>query len=668
MSKKRSAILATSVSVLALGFSAAALASNVNGENSFHHTTTGWTQTVSINPGQTDNGGALTTVSGSNPNATASVTGGTAASSYIGASHLIGAYRERVFITPGTGTGDANVNILVPGAPSALAATIGVHATANAHKNNSAGGTSAFASATAAINTGVYQLGVTNRGSVAIDLTNHGNINIDVNAHANNGTSTSSFGGHGASANATLGNGIVQTGSAPVSDTLTLTNTGNINIHANAYANAYDVSAARSSGFAINATASAYAGASAQAHIGNGILQDASSSPVDTAGLTNSGTINIYSYANATASSAYAYGHVFENNFGQASAYSGAAARATLQDGIKQNASGNTSATVSLTNSVGGYIGIGATASANAYSDAAAHALASGSHANATAYSGAVAYAGITDGISQTATSAAPSVTLTNSGTIEINVTANAHSNNGHSVATASAYDFNGQARGFAGAYATATIDNGIYQSAVGNISAPSDAVSDTLTNSHTIRITASASGVAYSEYANAHAHPINLLGSQNVYANATAGAVVKANIGGGGTSATQHGAGIEQSASGNTPSVTLTNSGAITIKAFATAYAHGYDTALSYANNHAGGSGYSKSYAGAYAYATADIGIQQNATTPAKVLASAQLTNNKNDTITIAATAYANQTAGNLLHPGASAFKPSSKPRQPNC
>ena len=181
-----------------------------------------------------------------------------------------------MFITPGTGTGDAFVNILVPGAgstPSVPTATIGVHATANAFMRTTGGTTGNYASAYAAINTGVYQLGVTNRDSVSINLTNHGNINIQANAYADNGASTTnSYGGHGALANASLGNGIVQTGSAPVSDTLTLTNTGNINIHANATANAYNVHGENGSASNTFVSATAYAGALGRARIGNGIL------------------------------------------------------------------------------------------------------------------------------------------------------------------------------------------------------------------------------------------------------------------------------------------------------------------------------------------------------------------------------------------------------------
>ena len=566
-----------------------------------------------------------------------------------------------MFITPGTGTGDAFVNILVPGAgstPSVPTATIGVHATANAFMRTTGGTTGNYASAYAAINTGVYQLGVTNRDSVSINLTNHGNINIQANAYADNGASTTnSYGGHGALANASLGNGIVQTGSAPVSDTLTLTNTGNINIHANATANAYNVHGENGSASNTFVSATAYAGALGRARIGNGILQDASSSPVDTVGLTNSGDINIYSYANAHASSAYAYAHVSDNFVGAAEAYAGAAGDAGLNYGINQNANGITSATVSLTNSAGGFIGIGATANASNNSDATAHAHATGVYEFASAYAGAAVYAGIIDGISQTATSATPSVTLTNSGTIEINVTADGYSDRGRSVATASAY-FDAHALAFAGVYATASIDNGIYQSATGAGGNTALPVSVTLTNNDKISIKAAATGLDFNHYAEAHGYSNNIsLGDRSVFGAAIAADVIKANIGGGGTSDTQHGAGIGQYASGNTPSVTLTNSGTLTIAAVASAYAHGFDTGLAYASNQGAGSASAGAYAGALAYATVDMGIQQRAVTLLDRLASATMTNNAGSKITIAATAYAEQTAGNLLHPGASAY-----------
>ena len=132
-------------------------------------------------------------------------------------------------------------------------------------------------------------------------------------------------------------------------------------------------------------------------------------------------------------------------------------------------------------------------------------------------------------------------------------------------------------------------------------------------------------------------------VGGRNIYAVATAGEVVKAFIGSG--SGTASGAGIEQIASGNTPTATLSNTGAININVVANANANGLNEAVTRSDGQLGGSAYNKSYAGGWAYATAHVGIQQDANTGANKVATDALTNYAHGTIKIGATAHANQT-----------------------
>ena len=375
-----------------------------------------------------------------------------------------------------------------------------------------------YAFADAYIESGIYQYASANSGVASVDLTNSGELNILALA-----TAYASDGNGNADAEAWIeGAGIYQSASGDYGDGhVDLTNdlTGTLNIVAGA-----------------TATGSSYAQASAT--LSTGISQEASAysyggedQRTATAGLTNSGTINIVAsaYANGTGEDADAYA----NNY----------------YGIEQNAyAEDGDATVDITNS--GTLNIVAQATANANWDA---------YASAT----------INTAISQSATAYGYDVeanaVVNNSGTLNIIAEANAVGD----WASVDAY-----------------MDTGIYQYVY---SSGGNATGD-VTNSGTLNIKsvgnaeatdwnayayASISAYAinqdvYTDYGDASANLTNT-GTINLVAAATATAYSFASA-----SAYLHG-GISQSAtaygSGVNASVDLNNSNTLNIVAQANAY-----------------------------------------------------------------------------------------------
>lgn len=532
-------------------------------------------------------------------------------------------------VTLGNGEGDSiNVSSLANAGADWAAAYANAYASISdsAYANAFAG-----ADAHAGIGNGIYQYASASSesGAGTVGLTNAGLIDVDATATANAdnvfasayATATSDAGAYasaGANAYANIENGINQQAYGATAG-VTLSNSGTIDIAAAATATSYsaDALADANANSWVYADASATAGASAGAYIGNGINQYASTSGgAATVGLTNDGLIDISAVANATGDNAFASAGAYANDWeANADAYAGASADAYISKGINQEAYGST-AGVTLYNS--DTINIAAVAEAAAYSaDAQAGANAyTGADASATA--GAEAYAGIGTGIYQYASAEGGTATvgLTNDGLIDISAVAVATGDNASATANAYAGWYGSDAEAKAGAYADASIENGINQQANG----PTAGV--TLTNNDTINITAAATAYADSAHANATANNSWFSGS---YANAFAGADASAYVDSGIYQAANGGYG--ESGSG---SVTLTNIGLIDISAVA--HASAYNASASVTSY-----GYGDADAGAYASAYVGTGIYQQAYGQA-----AEATLGNSGTITVAAEAGA--------------------------
>ena len=430
--------------------------------------------------------------------------------------------------------------------------------------------------------------------------------------HSHNADATASA---GAFATGYIGTGINQYAEGPIAN-VSLTNSGLIHIEAqgladNTYATAYANAAASN-----YANAYALAGASAVAAVDNGIYQSAyvlNSNSHDSAlvKITNNqtGTIDVTAYAAAFNGYANARAKASEaqeeGGTQYAVSFAGARAKATVggstsssNAGIYQYAQGNSNNSVELTNS--GTIQILAIATAGANSAQAGANANFGTannfaqQANATAFAGARASATVYDGIYQGVENGGGTVKLTNSGSIYIEAVANASAV--HAVATGYAGNAeSAYANVGAGALAHASVAYGIYQYADGN------SPSASLTNSNIITIGAFANATSYQASATAHG-----TGSYD-YLAAHAGAIAFADVG----------TGIYQYAYSSSPSVTLENQagGVLTIKA--KAVANSYDNPQAYIFNdhtHTSNDTYANAFAGALAEARVDNGIYQTA------------------------------------------------------
>ena len=672
LSKKYAAILATGASILAIGISAPAYANapnpqNTGGGRDYHlyklsavnnPNHANYTPTITIEA-NTVTGGLADATNGGNGiagAATANIQGGiTATASSTGLGANIGAYVQDAYVTaePGaTGFGNLHLHLNVAGssevgglAPAqlnvnanAFAVTDGSHRTAYAYAN---------------IRTGVDQYGAP-FGTMSADITNNGGITIGAQATA------SAVEVGSATAHANLNIGIRQSGDAN-NETLSLTNTGTIVLSAYAKANANHAATFESAiGFA-----SQSAGATAYAHVGVGIEQDAFGF-APSASLTNSGSIGVYASAYGTAYAAHAGNAATASESANADSLSSGAGRASINIGIQQLADGTESSTsISLTNNSKGNITIGAFGQGVGNSNYGS-AYAGGYTAHAAVSAGATGLAHVGIGIQQDASEAAGTVGLANSGYIGVYADAVASNNYDatevgakQAFASASASD-NAVAQSYAGARARGTVSTGISQSLTNGSafatqefgSSPPANLTVQLTNYANASIYIDATGYARSFGGTAYGYAY-VVGLGNVaHAIATADAYGSGSI-------VQ---GIAQSATGRgAPSVTLTNSGAISIRATGTAYGtfmEAYALAASPWNSRA------QALAGAVGYGAVITGIDQLAsagnytqvthswtgvesstsyfTNYYPAVASVSLNNNEGGSISIDATGYA--------------------------
>jgi trimeric autotransporter adhesin len=347
--------------------------------------------------------------------------------------------------------------------------------------------TSSAANANATIGIGIYQQATSSVGnsSAIASLTNSGDLGIYATAIANASTS--------GKANASINTGIYQTANTGGSATVVLTNTGDLNIQARAAA-----------------TGSALA--SATAFVGSGISQQAYNADETVASLVNSaGTMRISADATATANSGTAN------------------ADAQVGTGIYQYATGGADISISLKNSADLFI----RANAKAY----------GSTANANATVGGTAASGA--GIYQIASGGTTMLALLeNTGTLDLNAFA--------------------LAIGEDNANAEALVNQGIWQSVSGNTASVVDANAvANLTNSGTIRVNAIALAGGDATSSSGGDIQITDFASTSAAATATAG-------------------GIRQTVTGGI--ARLTNTGDINVYAYAEAIASGAAGAQAYA------------------------------------------------------------------------------------
>ena len=575
----------------------------------------------SVLAGTIAGGGALAQTTGSN--AQAIVEGATTASSTAGVSY-VGEYKQAGFIQ-GTGRGNLDMHLHVAGADSVhelAAAEINVKAFASALATSGHTRVSAYAH----VQTGVSQFGspLGPNSLVTAAITNDGAINVNATANA--------FGRSGARGSATataaIGRGIFQSGDG-VNNVLSLTNNGSIKIQAQARAvasHAFSSEAFVNAGVSGNAAVYQSAGATASAHVAQGIFQNANGHLSPSASLTNTGTINIYATATATAGHASAYNHANAHNSATATDFVGAGAHASIGNGIDQAAAGTTQGALSIT--------LGNTHNINV--DAKARAVATGAYAGAnaggqdnsstvhpnnaygTAIADAEAFAHIGSGIDQHGFNAPGMVGLTNTGSIGIHASASAFMNTSSGFAHSHSYANGRQnvvSQSYAGARVQGTVGVGIDQSIIFGPTSTSVAQTDysyrvapvtiSLTNGSTESggtISIGARGYAQSYNARADAFAsADGTGNAHARANGTADAYASATIG----------TGINQRAQGGAPSVALTNYGTIRIKALATATGStNYAVVTAYSNGYA----QAQAVAGDVAYAAVQNGIHQAA------------------------------------------------------
>lgn len=384
---------------------------------------------------------------------------------------------------------------------------------------------------------------LTNSGQIQIRAgANASGVNGGATAYATNASVDHATAYAGASAHAVLQNGIEQVGLGSGA-TISLANSGTLNVSAVASSLSTKGHAAAYASSASSAFANARAGADAKATLYQGIVQRTGSlGGTDT--LTNTGLITIAALAKATSYSAHATAYSLNGANGFAAANAGANAKAYVDNGISQLAEGPTP-TATLTNGPAGAINIQAAVTANAYSPAAyAHAVNNSASNSAFAFAGAQATAYVGNGIGQTANGGTATLGLTNAGIINVLATAAA---NEHGVAVAQ--DAGSVAFTSAGAYAFATINQGIFQNGLS-------------TNGAAVTLTNSAGG----------AIKVGVLANANGNPQADARAVLNYGV---------YQTGYTSGAASN-PTVTLTNSGSLALSAGAdavgrTALANGY-------------------------------------------------------------------------------------------
>jgi trimeric autotransporter adhesin len=388
------------------------------------------------------------------------------------------------------------------------------------------------ATATATVNTGIYQ-GAYKASTNIASLTNSGELKIVAFAKAVNTSNV-------ANANATIGYGIYQQATSNVgtsSAIASLTNSGDLGIYATAIASAqvtgkanasidtgiYQTADAFGSATAVltntsdlkiqaRAEATGLTLASAIASVGSGISQQAYNGDNTVVSLVNSaGTMRISADATATASSGTAN------------------ADAQVGTGIYQYATGGADISISLKNSADLFI----RANAKAY----------GSTANANATVGGTAASGA--GIYQIASGGTTMLALLeNTGTLDLNAFA--------------------LAIGEDNANAEALVNQGIWQSVSGNTASVVDANAvANLTNSGTIRVNAIALAGGDATSSSGGDIQITDFASTSAAATATAG-------------------GIRQTVTGGI--ARLTNTGDINVYAYAEAIASGAAGAQAYA------------------------------------------------------------------------------------
>ena len=641
LSKKYAVMLATGVSVLAMGISAPAVAgpnpNNFGGhlQSNTPTTLTGsdnapYTATILIDAGYNHPGGSSVTgsVTGTgsfaHPTAIATVTGALATSAVN-----FGAFVQRAVISKtalATGTGDITLHLNVAASTESRPAaviSVGAHAQASATTLDN----SAYAAAH--INAGVDQFGAP-VGQLSGYIANSGTIDVHADA-----TAYGSLSGGGSFAGASIGSGIVQhsTGVNTTNDAFSLTNANTIDINARASATAFQPSATEVSyGVGGGYHASAYAGAFASGYVNAGIVQiGLGNNP--SADLANSGLIHVGAQATAAASSGYAWTHANATDDALAYSYTGAKAVAGVGVGIVQEVlqteSGG-SVSLTLNNDLTGTINIDAHAQAVAtLGSALAHAggfdnvpvgseetTVHASHALATAINGATALAGINNGILQQALGNG-TISLTNSGQINIHAMGSAVAHTAYASASAYGYSRN-DVQVFAGARAQAYIGSGISQGLAAG-SATENGVSVTLSNIGdgtpnvgVIDINARAFAGANNGTASGYAEF-----ASSAYGTVSADAYASAVI---------H-QGIAQQAIGSVPTVTLTNSGEISIRALGTATDY---TNKAFAGGIFNGWSEQQAVAGAVGLASIDAGIVQSAVagTSAPFQATVSLTN----------------------------------------